>query len=188
MAQTEDRRKKRTRTRLRHALLHLILEKPYDQITVQNILDQADVSRSAFYAHFEDKDALLLSGMPEDILSYGMDKGDTLIPSVIGIFAHVQEGFSWFQAMSQNDSMRLLSQMSRQRMVENWLDHLKKRQQAGYHILMPPTAVAHYLTGALTSLLLWWIESGMKQSPEEMSTMFEQLAGQGLEQLILAKK
>ena len=57
-----DRRVQRTRRTLREALIALILEKGYDQVTVQHIIDRADVGRSTFYAHFENKDKLLLSG------------------------------------------------------------------------------------------------------------------------------
>ena len=50
-----DRRIQRTRQLLDDALIELILEKGYDKITVQNIVDQANVGRSTFYAHFLDK-------------------------------------------------------------------------------------------------------------------------------------
>jgi len=179
--QQEDRRKQRTRKRLREGLLELILEKPYDQITVQDILDRADVSRSAFYAHFRDKDELLMMGLPGDILSYGLDTGETFLPSVAGMFAHMKEGQSWFQAMQGNAAMMLISQKSRQRMVENWVTHIEQWQTDGHELPFPATAVAHYLTGALMSLLMWWINNGMMESPEEMNEMFQYLAGRGLE-------
>src|SRR6516162_4720007 len=57
-----DRRVQRTQTLLHKALMSLILEKKYESITVQEILDRADVGRSTFYAHFRDKDELLVSG------------------------------------------------------------------------------------------------------------------------------
>src|ERR1044071_6290760 len=56
-----DRRAGRTERSLREALIALILEKRYDAITVQNIIDRADVGRSTFYAHYRDKEDLLLS-------------------------------------------------------------------------------------------------------------------------------
>ncbi|MBO0803611.1 MAG: TetR/AcrR family transcriptional regulator [Nocardiopsaceae bacterium] len=55
-----DRRVRRTRALLHQALIELILEKGYGRITVQDILDRADVGRSTFYSHYRDKDALLL--------------------------------------------------------------------------------------------------------------------------------
>src|SRR4029453_18388205 len=63
-----DRRGRRTRELLRRALLSLVQEQGYERITVQDILDRADVGRSTFYAHYRDKDDLLLSGF-EDIRS-----------------------------------------------------------------------------------------------------------------------
>ena len=54
-----DRRIQRTRQPLEDALIALILEKGYDKITVQNIVDQANAGRSTFYSHFLDKDDLM---------------------------------------------------------------------------------------------------------------------------------
>jgi AcrR family transcriptional regulator len=64
-AKAEDRRRRRTRTALLTALLDLIVEKGYAEVTVQDIVDRADVGRSTFYMHFLDKRALLLSGVEE---------------------------------------------------------------------------------------------------------------------------
>ena len=61
-AKTPDRRVQRTRRLLHKALMSQVLEKKYESITVQEILDVADVGRSTFYTHFQDKDELLVSG------------------------------------------------------------------------------------------------------------------------------
>ncbi|MEM6707029.1 MAG: TetR/AcrR family transcriptional regulator, partial [Acidobacteriota bacterium] len=55
-----DRRVTRTKRLLRQALMELVREKDYARITVQDILDRADVGRSTFYTHYRDKDDLLL--------------------------------------------------------------------------------------------------------------------------------
>src|SRR5690242_13310 len=57
-----DRRIQRTRQLLLDSLIQLILEKGYESITVQDIIDRANVGRSTFYSHFQDKEDLLLSG------------------------------------------------------------------------------------------------------------------------------
>ncbi len=54
-----DPRVKRTRQLLQSALMELAREKPLDGITVQDIAARAEVNRATFYAHFEDKYALL---------------------------------------------------------------------------------------------------------------------------------
>lgn len=47
-----DRRSERTRQLLNAALIELMLEQRYDEITVQDIIDRANIGRSTFYAHF----------------------------------------------------------------------------------------------------------------------------------------
>ena len=59
--QNADRRTNRTRKLLQEALVSLILEKGYEKVTVQNVIDRANVGRSTFYAHFQNMDDLLLS-------------------------------------------------------------------------------------------------------------------------------
>src|SRR3989442_3487180 len=54
----EDRRTNRTRRSLSAALVELVKEKRFDDITVQNVIDRADVGRSTFYSHFRDKEDL----------------------------------------------------------------------------------------------------------------------------------
>ena len=58
-AVSRDRRVRRTRKLLHDAFLELVIEKGYEKITIQDILDRADVGRSTFYVHYRDKEALL---------------------------------------------------------------------------------------------------------------------------------
>src|SRR5687768_18537741 len=60
-----DARVRRTRDTLGDALIALMQEKPFDTITVQDVLDRAHVSRSTFYTHYSDKDDLLMSDAEE---------------------------------------------------------------------------------------------------------------------------
>jgi len=56
-----DRRVQKTHKLLQDALIELVAEKGYESVTIQEILDKANVGRSTFYAHFQDKDQLLHS-------------------------------------------------------------------------------------------------------------------------------
>lgn len=60
-----DRRAARTRNALHQALISLILRKGYDATTIQDIIDEADVGRSTFYAHYTGKDDLLHRGFEQ---------------------------------------------------------------------------------------------------------------------------
>ena len=66
-----DRRVRRTKQRLNDALQSLIIEKGLRQVTVQDLIDRADVGRSTFYAHYETKDDLVVSWI--DQLAAEMD-------------------------------------------------------------------------------------------------------------------
>jgi AcrR family transcriptional regulator len=67
-----DARVRRTRDALGDALVALMQEKPFETITVQDVLDRAHVGRSTFYSHYSDKDDLLMSDV-DDFLRAGVD-------------------------------------------------------------------------------------------------------------------
>src|SRR5205807_4575943 len=60
-----DRRVQRTRQLLQDALISLMIEKGYEATTVQDIIDRANVGRATFYAHFADKETLLVSRLED---------------------------------------------------------------------------------------------------------------------------
>jgi len=64
-----DRRQQKTRNAIFSAFRSLLETKRYDKITVQDIIDAADVGRSTFYSHFETKD-LLLDAMCEELFNH----------------------------------------------------------------------------------------------------------------------
>ena len=81
-----DRRVARTRRNLRSALLNLIYDQDYDTITVQQILDKADVGRSTFYAHFRNKEDCLLGGIRRGLLTWWLDAGMPYSPAEMDRF------------------------------------------------------------------------------------------------------
>ena len=60
-----DRRVRRTRKRLQDALIHLLRQKLLAKIQIKEIVEEADVSRTTFYQHFETKEQLLMSLMDD---------------------------------------------------------------------------------------------------------------------------
>src|SRR5215469_94292 len=82
-----DRRIQKTKRGLSQALVELILEKGYEQITVQDILDRANVGRSTFYAHYENKELLLVDG-PRN-LGLSLFSGESSCPGFLKLFQHV---------------------------------------------------------------------------------------------------
>src|SRR3982751_83850 len=83
-----DRRQRRSRTALDAALLELIAVRPYADITVEDIVNTADVVRATFYAHYRDKDHLLTAAnerLMEGLMATVVDVSWERPPAYTGI-------------------------------------------------------------------------------------------------------
>jgi AcrR family transcriptional regulator len=179
-----DARVRRTRDALGDALVALMQEKPFDTITVQDVLDRAKVGRSTFYSHYSDKDDLLMSDAEEFFelvatsLSAQGEKSDRVFP-VQEFFAHIAEAKQFVEALMSSgkfhDNMELAHGLFA-RGIERRLSELPRGQQIPADEV---PAIAFAQAGALLSLLNWWIDRGMKQTPAEMDRLFHKLVWQG---------
>jgi AcrR family transcriptional regulator len=89
-----DARIRRTRARLGSALVTLIHEKAFNDVTVHELLDRASVGRSTFYLHFRNKNDLLLSQLETFLdtmsttLSNRKEESHRVLP-VAEMFSHI---------------------------------------------------------------------------------------------------
>lgn len=93
-----DRRIVRTREAITHALFELVGERRWEKITVQQLLDRAGVSRSTFYAHYENKLHVLTSGIP-DVAGMIVVDPVTGALDLAGVFEHADEMAGVFGAL-----------------------------------------------------------------------------------------
>lgn len=179
-----DRRVRRTRDALGDALLALIQEKPFDAITVQEVLDRAAIGRSTFYAHYRDKDDLFLSDLEEffemmsTLLLRRAEDSDRVAP-VRELFAHVAEMRQLHSALIASGKMRDFQEMGQEyfaRAIEQRLGALPSSRPDSP---AQRAAMAHAFAGALLSLLSWWLHHGTTPSPEEMDKLFHQMVWSG---------
>jgi AcrR family transcriptional regulator len=180
-----DARVRRTRDALGDALIALMQEKPFDTITVQDVLDRAHVSRSTFYTHYSDKDDLLMSDAEEffEALSMALsqhgDKSDRVFP-VREFFAHLSDVQPFFKALVKSGKYHENMELARghfARGIERRLAELPRGKNIPANQL-PAIAFAH--AGALLSLLSWWLDRGMRESPAEMDELFHRMVWNGL--------
>jgi AcrR family transcriptional regulator len=148
-----DRRVQRTRDALGDALVALIREKPLAAITVQNVLDRANVGRSTFYAHFRDKDDLFLSDVEDffqsmaSLLARSGDRSRRIAP-VRELCAHVAEVKQFYSALVAAERIHDVLQLGEecfaraidQRLAERFPEHAMPGLRGG-------TAVAPLLVG-----------------------------------------
>src|SRR5688572_6962508 len=181
----QDARVRRTRDALGDALVALMQEKPFDTITVQDVLDRAHVSRSTFYSHYSDKDDLLMSDADEFFQALSMalsqhgDKSDRVFP-VQEFFAHLSNVQPFFKALVKSGKYQENMELAREhfaRGIERRLAELPRGQSIPSHEL-PAIAFAH--AGALMSLLTWWLDRGMRESPAEMDQLFHRMVWNGV--------
>lgn len=181
----DDLRIRRTRDRLGGALVNLMHEKPFEEITVQHVLDRAGISRSTFYTHYRDKNDLFLGDVESflelvaNALTARGDKSNRVAP-VREFFAHVAEMKHFYTAIVEAGKLHDVTEMGQ----ESFARGIEVRLAfAGYGRTMTPTQraiVAHGFAGALFSMLSWWISRGMKMPPEEVDEAFHRLVWSGV--------
>lgn len=189
-ASKPDRRIERTRRAIRDALYALVIEKGYDAITVQQIIERANVARSSFYAHFRDKDDLLLHGFTEDVdasLSGRMFDPQSP-PGSFPEFASVllksmTSHKAMVRALYTLDSNNLTTQHLRNLLVVQIREWLHQHYDANRQRLEIEVAV-HYLANALIGVLSWWVHNDFPHSNEEVNHVFNTLTRTGLDGLL----
>ena len=171
-----DRRVMRTRTALYDALVMLITERPYDEITVEDILDRADVGRATFYAHFQSKDHLLERSLERlrKILTEAIAGGAGPDPCR-RLFEHVHEYAAVRGALAQGKGGlivagavdRLLAEVLGAALPEPILSDV------------PRGLVILHMVATFNTTLRWW-EHRPAMTPAEADLLFRRLLLSGI--------
>jgi AcrR family transcriptional regulator len=180
-----DRRVTRTRDRLGDALIDLIQEKPFDDLTVQDVLDRAGVSRSTFYAHYRDKNDLFMSDVDEflghmaGMLSQRRESSDRVAP-VREFFAHVADQEKLHAALVESGRIHEFTDLARDHFARGIEQRLAERPRSGGIEEDERRALSQALAGAMLSLMSWWLAHGRPESPEEMDRLFHRIVWAGV--------
>ena len=180
-----DRRVLQTRDALGDALIHLMQEKPFDSITIQQVLDRAGVGRSTFYTHFRGKDDLFLTDcenffeMMATALNRHGDKSNRLAP-VHEFFTHVAEGRNFISSLVQSQKLQDVFELGQGQFARGIEERLATMPATRAMNPVGRAARAHALAGSLFSLLNWWIHHESAATPQQMDGLFHNLAWAGL--------
>ncbi len=178
-----DRRQRKTREAIFGAFIELLSKKDFNQITVGQIIETADVGRATFYSHFETKD-FLLKELCEELFCHIFDAENSntkahrhifSCDSNDSVFLHL---FYHFQKNDNNILLLLSSQNN-----ELFLRYFKRNIQAltEDHIALFESAESkevpkefweNHIVSTFIETLKWWINNGMKESPEVITEYF----------------
>jgi AcrR family transcriptional regulator len=183
-----DRRVNRTRQVLEQALMELLREKAYNDITVQDITDRANVARPTFYLHFTDKQELLFSSLREiydDLLNrHRATSHQERVEKILSTdnadasdFQHVADYADFYQVMlSDKGSIAFIYQ------VLEYLQNVMAEEVVACvnppdaQLRLPPDFVGAFLAGAQIGVTYWWRKQHPEYSPEEVARMMHQMS------------
>jgi AcrR family transcriptional regulator len=174
-----DRRPQRTRRQLSHALVELIKEKSFDDITVQNVIDRADIGRSTFYTHFRDKEDLLDKDWEGFLTALAghidWDRvGDGSFVPVAYFFHHLKEAQTFYKGLVRSRKTDWIFRNGVRYFSRNIESELNART-GSKSASIPNAILAHFLANEMFSLLQWWLDHKMPFTPERMDEIYHEL-------------
>lgn len=178
-----DRRVQRTRELLQKALIELIGERGYGAITIQDIVDRANVGRTTFYLHYSSKDELFMS-CHEAIAGefhfgplYPLSREELLSPEarpgMASAYRHLEEVQALLHPIFQGKDSLLLRQ------IRDWsareIEAGLRAAFAEADSTIPFDVLANYLAGARIALVQWWLKKRQPHTPENLARTFHRL-------------
>jgi AcrR family transcriptional regulator len=176
-----DRRTQRTRHRLSSAMVELVVEKRFDDITVQNVIERADVGRATFYSHFRDKEDLFEQQWEQfnERLAQQMDwdkAGKESFVPVAFFFQHLQEVQPFYQGLVRSRKIDALFKSGTEYLTHHIETALNRRlNPRARPVDVPIPILSNYLASEFFALLKWWLDAGMPYPPESMDKIFHRL-------------
>jgi AcrR family transcriptional regulator len=181
----DDRRTGRTRRSLSHALIELIQEKPYDEITVQDVIDRADVGRSTFYAHFRDKEDLFETGWEHLLDAFIHDTDWKNLNSkrfmpIDGLFKHLEDVKPFYRALLKSRKVDPIFKSGVIYMAKGIEAALSEVLDKNSQPTVPLPVISNYLSSQVFALLRWWLDQNMPHTPARMNEIFHGLVMPGV--------
>ena len=168
---TESIKRQKTKQAIEDAMVRLLAEQPFDQITTVKLAETAGISRSSFYTHYKDKYDMIdhyqsnLFGNLEDIFEkYANNRQQVLLE----IFKYLKFEPLLAALLSENGTKEI------QNFLRNKLLILLKTdfQNQSTEIPLNEAYLEYYgvyLANALFGVCQKWIAQGKKENPQEIT-------------------
>jgi len=185
-----DRRQLKTRQSIFEAFSVLLEIKQYNQITVQEIIDEANIGRSTFYAHFETKDELL-NAMCKDIFDHVFsdtpkveqthdytNNSDELAAVIEHILYHIWD--------KRNDIRRILRSQSNTVFIgflERYLNDTFQKYGEQIRKDIPMEYAIYMLCGGFADTVRWWLAEKSEYEPKKVAQYYMKYISNVFEQI-----
>lgn len=176
-----DRRQRKTREAIFKAFTKLLSKKHFNQITVGEIIEIADVGRATFYAHFETKD-FLLKELCQELFCHIFDSTEEGKESHIHIFdceAPSSVILHLLQHLQKNDNniLDLLACENNELFLRYFKESLKELIEKQPKLFenkknVPQDYYINHVSSTFVETVRWWIDNGMKESAEKLASYF----------------
>ncbi|MFK3972900.1 TetR/AcrR family transcriptional regulator [Pseudomonas sp. NPDC087358] len=183
-ADRHAQRAQRTRELMLATMYQLALEKDYREITVQDLLDRSGVARSTFYAHFRDKEDLLVAGygvMGEPAVKTHSGNGQSrIVLDVCGwLFIATEQHAALTTSLMGGASREIVLAHLENLLIIQVREHLKRH---GSYLDNPARGeiAVRALVGGLLALWLWWVRQDYACAPADISDTFNALMSDGV--------
>ncbi|WP_424769289.1 TetR/AcrR family transcriptional regulator [Paenibacillus sp. sgz302251] len=177
-----DRRIVKTQESLKKAVIELMSKKSFDDITIQDIADQANLNRGTIYLHYQDKydllDKLIESHMNElgemDEWACKLDWSNGLVP----FFEYFEKNYLFFSTMLASKG----APSFRTRLLDYIMEGFKEEidRESGKNVDLSEDVMLQYASTAYVGVIEWWIRNGMPYPPQEMAKQVGTLLGRSL--------
>ncbi|MBL8543496.1 MAG: TetR/AcrR family transcriptional regulator [Hyphomonadaceae bacterium] len=180
-----DARAQRTRRLLAEALMNLGADGDVDAIAVGALVNEAGVSRSTFYQHFASKDDFLVRSWldlltaTERAYAARYPERPDILPSR-PLFHHVAGATDFVRSLVRSEVFHRQMAAGEAKLREIAEANLKRRMLHWPRERQREAAV--FIAAGFVGMLRWWMEGGLKQSPEKMQAAFERLVQGVLEE------
>ena len=178
-----DRRQRKTREAVFKAFTELLSEKNFNQITVGEIINRADVGRATFYSHFETK-YYLLKEFCRELFCHIFDTENNLTQCHKHIFECNESGSVFLHLLrhlqkNDNNILALLSSQNNELFLGYFRCELEILVEDHMYLFesqkekaVPLPFLKNHIVSTFTQTIKWWIDNGMKESPEVISEYF----------------
>ncbi|SEG58606.1 TetR/AcrR family transcriptional regulator [Paenibacillus sp. UNC499MF] len=166
-----DRRILKTQEALKKAVIELMTEKNFDDITIQDIADRANINRGTLYLHYQDKydllDKLIETHLNElgemDKWACEMDWSEALVP----YFEYFEKNFLFFSTMLASKDAKGAPSSFRTRLLASFVEGFRGEidRESGRNTEISEDIMLQYAGTAYVGVIEWWIRNRMPYPP-----------------------